>query len=385
MEIIQESDYVLFKALSEFIVKNGSERLKVLTEKCNASLAEYEKIKARFNACQNYEELGVWSKKLEEKRQTLFGMIAVQDRMNKVVERNKARLELFKTKLDGMGIYNDVVDKKLFSNALAEEKDKLSEDGLNLNPAKSGGVIYKFFAGKIVAFKNGEPDLSLEYNQNLLSVADSSFFHDLVSAFPSCVGTLTDDEFMILSIKHNILRESVLYVASKMKTQTIKQSNAELGIGMVNLANISNIEEYAKELKNFFNVCVKQNLKNKMPDFEQEINGLKCVEWSEFLPASRRVAPLSQGLAGDAPKTEAEESEEVRKEQEKEAQKELTAEQLLDMLLADDEEDLDMQEEAQEQQKKIEEEIKLNEERKQQEELEQMKQMGLRKTTAEDD
>ena len=57
------------------------------------------------------------------------------------------------------------------------------------------------------------------------------------------------------------------------------------------------------------------------PMLADEINDkLKCNEASELLPASKKVAVLADGLAGNVEKTEEQESEEVRKTKEQETE-----------------------------------------------------------------
>ena len=112
-------------------------------------------------------------------------------------------------------------------------------------------------------------------------------------------------------------------------------------------------------------MVVKQSLKSHSPELGADIDeSLKCNEASEFLPRSKRIAVLANGLASDAPKTEAEESEEVRKEQEEEAKEAITREELLDLLLADEEEEQELQEDIEEISKVAEEERRLNEEQR---------------------
>lgn len=381
MEIIQDSDYVLYKTLAEFIKKNTVSQLMKINADCSAKLLVYEKTKAMYLACEESEQFGKLAKKLSDLREDLISSFAVQDRIEKIVSRNDKRLEFINSHLQMVGIYNDTIDKKTFQQALKNEKDDVSEESLNLNC--DDGITYKLFCGEILAFKNDRLDLSLAFNQNVLASANSSFYHELISTFPGSVGTIPDEFFMVSNIKNNVLRECILYVAAKFKNQSIKQSNAELGGLLANAGNLSDIEEYAKELKNYLNVCVKQTMKSNMPEQEAQINAdLKCVEWSDFLPASKRIAPLAGGIAGDNPKTEEETSEEVRKEQEKEAQKAMSSEELLDLLLADDD---DLQEEVEddkEDMQKAEEERKLNEEREkkqQEEELEEELNRALKK------
>lgn len=381
MSEIQDNEYVLYKTIAEFIQTNIQSSLSIVNAKCGLKLAEYEKSKSEFMACKTYEGVGNSSKILNNKRQELISLFAIQDRIESIQKRNVHRLEYINSYLQKVGIYNTSLDKKSVMKAINDEKNEVNEQSLNLN---FGGdnITYKLVNGEILAFKNNKLDLSLEFNLNALSDADASFYHELVTNFPWAVGTIPDDYYIISSIKNNILRECILYVASKMKTQSIKQSNAELGGLLAGAGNIRNIQEYANELKNYLNVCAKQSMKINMPKLEDEINaGLRCNESSEFLPASKRVAPLSAGIAGDIPKTEAEVSEDVRKEQEKETQKSITNAELMELLMADEDE-IESQSETQENAKRAEEERKLNEleeENKKIKQLEEELAMSLRK------
>lgn len=368
MEQIQDSDYILYKALSDSILQGLAKPLKKLETVIDAQVLKYEKLRAKFLACETYDELGMNSKKLEELKAELIRLCSVHDRLEMIVKRNEQRLGYYKTKLDAFGIYNYQVDKSLFSSALKNEEDNISEESLNLNPYVNG-VTFKFFANKILAFKNEMLDFSLIENEEVLKTANSEFFHELVETFPYSVATIPDEFYLVSNIKNNILKECVLFVASKMKKQTIAESNKELGGILSNAGSLSSILEYANEMKNYLNVSVKKCFKDNEPDLADDIDkNLKCNEASEFLPSSKRVAVLANGLAGDVPKTEAELSEEVRKAQEEEAQSSITREELLELLLADDEEEIEEVQELKETEKKAEDERNLNE--KQEDELE---------------
>ncbi len=368
MELIQDSDYILFNAMAENVICGLAKPLKRLNEQCEILSIKYAKLRAKFLESGTYDELGESSKQLRELEQNLIKMLAVQDRLEKIVQRNKKRQELFKSRFETVGIYNLQADKKEISKLVSKEVDNITEDALNLNAKGGENLSYKFFGGEILVFKDGKLDLSLVENENVLRNASSSFFHELVDTFPYAVGTIPDEAYLSSKIKTNVLKESVLYVASKMKTQSIAESNRQLGGLLANSSEIGSIETFARELKNYLNVLVKQSFRANAPDLITEINQtLKCNEASEFLPRSKRVAVLANGIALDAPKTEAEESEEVRKEQEEAAKEQITREDLLNLLLADEEEDLELQETIEKIEKKSEEERKLNE--KQQEEL----------------
>ena len=388
MELIQDSDYILFKALSESILKGLEKPIKKLEIKIEALVTKFEKIRSKFLSCETYDDLGLSSNELSTLKAEIIKLCSVHDRMEKIIERNKQRLAYYQTKLDALGIYNYQVDKKDFSESVKREKDNISEMSLNLNPYKSG-ITYKFFAGRILAFKDNILDFSIEENESSLMDADAGFFREMVETFPFAIGTIPDKFYMSLNVRYNVLKECILFAASKNKKQSIQESNKELGGLLANSSQIVNIADYAKALNNYLQVSVKKYLKDNVPDMADDIDkNIKCNEASEFLPSSKRVAVLANGLAGDVPKTEAEESEEVRKEQEESAKQDITRQELLDMLLADDEDDLEMQAEAQEEERKAEEARKLNEEKEEQmqeEELERQLELGLKKNDVVDD
>lgn len=391
MSIIQDSDYVLFKALAESVVNGLAGPFDLLNLKCSAELAEYEKLRNQFLNCNTFEEVGDNANKLKLLQNDLISKLSVQDRIEKILNRNEQRIDYIKTKLQQMGIYNDSVDKKTLSKMISNEAKNVSEHSLNLNLSDGENLRYLFFNNEILTLKNGRLDFSIKSNGEILKTANSDFYHEIISTFPYSVATIPDEYFMISSIKNNILKECVLYVASKMKTQTIEASNKDLGEILANAGSLSNISDFAKVLKNYFNVSVKQCLKKNAPQLENEINQtLRCNEASEFLPSSKRVAVLGNGVAGDVQKTEEQESEEVRKEQEKEAQEQnsLSREEFLKLMLEDDEDEMEEAQDDAEDVKLAQEEKKLADEKqrqKEQEELEEQLNLALKKNNVVED
>ena len=112
MEVIQDSDYILYKAMAENVIGGLLKPLKNITAKCEQLAAKYIKIKTSFLESGTYDEIGESSKKLKDVESQLIRLLAAQDRIEKIVLRNQQRLDLFKERLDLMGIYNFQVDKK---------------------------------------------------------------------------------------------------------------------------------------------------------------------------------------------------------------------------------------------------------------------------------
>ena len=343
MGVIQDSELVLYKAVAEHIKDGLTKPLKVLNAKCFSEFSKFEKQKSKFMTCETYEDLGDSSKGLKSKYGNMITLLAVQDRLEKIVKRNEQRIAYISSKLEQMGIYNDAVDKKTLQGAISAEKENVSEDTLNLNPKSKGGVTFKYFAGEILAFRDGELDLGLKENREILLSGSSDFYHEVVETFPYAVKTIPNSYYLISQIKNKILKESILYVASKIKTQSIAQSNKDLGGLLENVAEISSFQQFVNELKNYFNVLIKQFLKEKLPNEKDLIDEqINCNESSIFLPKDIRVAGSKQPVKKQQPENEKQEIvEEEKGEESKENQEEneksesISKEDLLDMLLND--------------------------------------------------
>lgn len=356
MKIVDDSEYVLFKAFSNHIKMGLVKPLNKLNLKCFEEFAKFEKQNALFLNSDTYENLGDNSKKLDVQKKKLIELLAVQDRIEKILKRNEQRLEFVNARLSAVGIYNDAVDKKQFNSELSKESKNIECSTLNLNPKQNGGVTFKFFAGETLAFRDDVLDFSLEENRNVLMEGSADFFHEVIFTFPYSVATIPDEAFMMAGLKNKVLKECILFVSSKMKVQSIYDSNKELGSLLENAGNIFDIAQYARELRNYFNVVVKQCIKSQAPELAEDVDlNLKCYEGSDFLPASRRISGaetvVPEFIAEDEnqkdkePKkadveNEVSESKESESEDGQEQMKTgRSTEELLDLLLSDDGDD----------------------------------------------
>ena len=367
MGVIQDNEYVLYKAVAQHI-KSGLEKpLRKLNDKCFKELLKFEKQKALFLNCETFEDLGDNSNKLKSQRNILVSLLAVQDRLEKIVTRNDKRIEFASLRLQQMGIYNDVVDKKTLSSALSAESKNVSEESLNLNPKSNSGITLKFFNGEILAFRDDDLDFELDENRDVLIGGSVDFIHSVVETFPYSVATIPDEYYIYSDLKNKILKECILFVASKMKTQSIVESNNQLGGLLDNVAEITSITHYANELRNYFNVIVKQTLKEQSPEFAEEADSvLKCNELSRFLPKDRKN--LSDNFDDELDEIDelSEESETAKiaddaevtdsQEEQKSDDEGMSTKELLGMLM-DDEDDIDSVEEDAEAQDSSEDEI----------------------------
>lgn len=356
MKIVDDSEYVLFKAFSNHIKMGLVKPLNKLNLKCFEEFAKFEKQNALFLNSDTYENLGDNSKKLDVQKKKLIELLAVQDRIEKILKRNEQRLEFVNARLSAVGIYNDAVDKKQFNSELSKESKNIECSTLNLNPKQNGGVTFKFFAGETLAFRDDVLDFSLEENRNVLMEGSADFFHEVIFTFPYSVATIPDEAFMMAGLKNKVLKECILFVSSKMKVQSIYDSNKELGSLLENAGNIFDIAQYARELRNYFNVVVKQCIKSQAPELAEDVDlNLKCYEGSDFLPASRRVSGaetvVPEFIAEDENQKDKEpkkadvenELSESKESESEDGQEQMktgrSTEELLDLLLSDDGDD----------------------------------------------
>lgn len=121
---------------------------------------------------------------------------------------------------------------------------------------------------------------------------------------------------------------------------------------MERAGELTGIAQFATELRNCFNVIVKQTLRSQFPKFEDEINSeLKCNEYSIFLPKLRRLVSDSVGELEEeieeTPEVEEEKAsveknkDGIEKEESQEDSEEGMSTKELVNLLMDDEDDLD--------------------------------------------
>lgn len=344
MGVIQDNELVLYKAVAEHIKNGLLKPLKKLNVKCSAELMKFEKQKSKFMTSETYEDLGDSSKSFKSRKEELISLLAIQDRLDKMLSRNESRIEFISSRLSQMGIYNDTVDKKSLMGAISAEKENVSEKSLNLNPGANGGVTFKYFAGEILAFRDGELDFSLKENREILVSGSSELIHEIVETFPYSVATIPHAFYIVPNVKTKILKECILYVASKIKTQTIVESNRELGGLLENVAEISSFNQFVNELKNYFNVIVKGYLKKKLPEDANEIDEeISCNETSIFLPKEMRAVggKVQQNKEETEPEKDSENEKTDSLFNEEKAETETTFDEgsrdyLLDLLLNDE-------------------------------------------------
>ena len=102
MGVIQDNELVLYKAVAQHIKDGLVKPLKKLNAKCNLELLKFEKQKSKFMTSETYEDLGDSSKGFKSRHEELVSLLAIQDRLEKIVSRNERRLEFVSTRLSQM-------------------------------------------------------------------------------------------------------------------------------------------------------------------------------------------------------------------------------------------------------------------------------------------
>ena len=333
MKIVDEFDYLFHKAVAEDII-NGIEpivkKLTVATDKLAAKLFVVEQ---KIMSEKNTQKINKFNEIADNLKNELISIFCAKSRLDLILDRNRERVKYLSDKLKEAGIYYNKIDKKRLAEIKKEYKSKISESSLNLNQNNSeNNVVLKNINGELLLFVNGKFDLSRRENIDILANASEEFVLKIVSLYPESVSTILPEALINTVFKKKILKAVASYAMNGKET-SVKNINNSLGNLLSFKVEIpQDMEGYVAGVQNMFNVVVKQEMIEKNPDKAREINRkLKCNERSELIPASKKVAVLAQGLAGEDEYQEEVESQEIRKEKEREIEQDLFAQFELDM------------------------------------------------------
>lgn len=399
MIYFDDSEILEQKVLANKIVTSLSGVLAKITKLAEKLTLELSEIDEALSNSKNVKDVAVNSNMLKSKTQKLILSLALKNRVELLLNRNKGRIAYFDGRLKASGIYNEnQYDKKNVAKMESAESGNISEFSLGLNSASNGGEKLRYVLGELLLFVDGKLDFSLDFNKKLLKTMSLETLTKIIEAFPSAAATVPDSMLFDVRVKQNLLKAIASYVSDGVKTKSIKNINKELG-GLLSFKTeiTKNTTDYIAGVQNLFDVITKQKLISKHPEMKEEINAkLKCNEKSELLPQSKVTAVLAEGLAGEVEKTEEQESEEIRINKEKEQQKANDEFLFMDLMNALEEVSIENEQEAEEEQI-VESEIKqaqeeqvkkqreLQEKKKEEEELEQELQQMMAKAYSKHD
>lgn len=393
MRNFDDSDLILQKALANKILQDMSSaenRINKVSDKIVADIAETER---KLEEAADVVQVAMYSKELKEKQASLVTTLSIKDRIDGILQKNKARVEYLSKELADAGIYDEKINKQTLAEMEKKNSGSISEDALNLNKIGGKKHIKRYFEGEILTFVDGELDFSLQENLQVAKTCDPETLNKIVTAYPKCATTVPDAAFLDVRFKQNFLKAIATFAAEESKKMTIGQVNKKLG-GLLNFKTqiTRNVTDYIAGVQNMLDVVCKQQIAKKNPAIIAEINEkLKCNEASELLPASKKVPVLAEGMAGEVEKTEEQESEEVRKTQEQETEKTVEfnnyLEQLFERMMEVEQEEMELQaqqEQAQQQELKAAEEMKKKQKEENSEEEYEAALMGQSMTKHDD-
>ncbi len=289
MEDIEAREYVTLKALSEKIISGVSPAIAKVTKVIEKFVTEIDMLEKQLENSVDIKEINKLSKQSQEKRDELIKFLAIKNRLDMFVARNKSRIEYFKEILKVEAIYQETFDKKALQKLEESELENISEHSLNLNKNQSVPMP-KYVAGKILYFKGQTLDLSIPENKEIILSVDADYLRQLISMFPKSVSTISADELVKVKFKQMLLKEIAFYVHSRLKDKDIREINADLGDLLSFRNEITNtFEGYVAGVQNMFNYIVKNYVKEKLPErFEEIDKKLKCNEDSSLIPEHRK-------------------------------------------------------------------------------------------------
>ena len=335
MKSFEDEEYFLLKALSNQVISGVVPALNRIKKICEAVIVEIETVDKNLEEAVSGFDINKLSKISKEKRDELIRLLAVKNRIDVLLKRNRERISYIDNILSNQGIYNQEFNRKKVAEIEKLESENISEETLNLNIFEEENTTFvsSFFDGEILELKDGKLDFSNEANANILINASEDFISKIVRVYPESMSTIPVEVILNTSVKKKILKNIATYVIDETKKKDIKQINKELGSLLEFKTEITKTpEDYIAGVSNMFNSMIKAHLLVNMPEKTDQIKDkLKCNEKSELIPASKRVAIMSAGLSGEI-KSEKEESEAERISREKEVDEKASTDAFMNFL-----------------------------------------------------
>ncbi len=321
MKSFEDEEYFLLKALSNQVITGATPALDRVKRLCETMIVEIEAVDKNLEAAVSGLDINKLSKFSKEKRDELIRLLAVKNRIDVLLKRNRERIAYIDNILQNAGIYNEQFNHKKIAEVEKQESENISEDTLNLNVFEKENTIFEstFFDGEILQIKDGKLDFSNETNAAVLMNASEDLLSKIIRVYPESIVTIPVEAILSTITKKRVLKTIATYVIDESKKKDIRQINRELGSLLEFKTEITSTpEDYVAGVTNMFNSMIKAHLIANNPEKASQIKEkLKCNEKSELIPAAKRVAIMAAGLSGNI-NPEKEESEEERIAREKE-------------------------------------------------------------------
>lgn len=340
MKSFEDEEYFLLKALSNQVITGMNPALDRVKKLCETMIVEIETVDKNLEAAVSGLDINKLSKMSKAKRDELIRLLAVKNRIDVLLKRNRERIAYIDNILKNAGVYNEQFNHKMIAEVEKQESENINEETLNLNifEDENTAVENTFFDGEILELKDGKLDFSNSNNANVLMNANEDLMSKIARVYPDSMSTIPVEAILNTTVKKRVLRTIATYVNDESKKKDIKQINKELGSLLEFKTEITKTpEDYIAGITNMFNSMIKAHLLANNPEKAAQIKEkLKCNEKSELIPAAKRVAIMSAGMGGDIT-PEKEESEEERIAREKELGENAANNAFINMLNAEQE------------------------------------------------
>lgn len=317
MKEFNDEEYFLLKALAGEVVDGIAPALERIKKMCEMVIAEVESVDKMLENAVSGFDVNKYSKMSQEKQTKLIRLLAIKNRIEMLLNRNKSRIAFIDKILLNEGLLNHSVNHKKLNETYKTEVSNICEETLNLNLIEEN--ISKeniFFENEILEIIGGKLSFENSLNANVLKTASEDFISKIIRIYPDSVATIPVEILLDTKTKKKILKAVSTYVIDETKHKDIKVVNKELGSLLEFKTEITTTPEaYMIGVMNMFNSMIKAHLLKIMPEKTEQIQSkLKCNEKSELIPESKRMEILSAVILQNV----APESEKMRIAREKE-------------------------------------------------------------------
>ena len=289
MREFNSKDFVIHRAISNNIISDLNLSL-VKIEKTLAKLfEEYSGYETVIKKSSDLKVIYQNSKNLDKIKESLIYNFAIKRRVSGIINKNKKRIDFFNSKISQDKIPTFEYNQKQILKLISDEKVELKDEKLGLNQVNSQYDLV-YFNGYILTLNNGELDLNIKSNYNVLNQLDDKEFNLIINRFPKILNLMPTELLMDIKFKYRIFECIINIVEQMLRTKSAYEVNIMLGSPLlIQKKSVLDIQKFIIELDNLLNVKVVKYLIENFPENRELINEkLKCNFESEFLPLNYR-------------------------------------------------------------------------------------------------
>ena len=294
MENYDVRNYIKHKAFAQNIVSELSIISQKIQDKASKIAEQYNNLNLQLTSAKTIFQAEQISNNIDDVKSKLVYILAILDKIEKIIERNKKRIKLLDHKIVTEKVIVFNFSKKDMQAVLSKEKITVSDESLNLkNNSKS---TLTFYCDTILHIEDNQLSLRNVNNYKILNALEDKEFKIITDKFPKSLVTISDEQLLDIRFKHRILRQIISVCDARLKNATAQEMNEFFGSPLfLNYKIPSNMNEFVDEIKNLFNVRTKRYVINQYPYLESYANSkLICDENAQTLP--KEFASLSEDV-----------------------------------------------------------------------------------------